>query len=40
MYCILSRVQLNYAQVEHKPGSDEKPIQGAPRVEYKELWHQ
>ena len=36
----MSYVQLKYAEVEHKPGSDEKTIQGAPPVEYKEVWHQ
>ena len=36
----MSYVQLKYAEVEHKPGSDEKNIHGAPQVEYKEVWHQ
>ena len=36
----LSCVQLKYAEVEHKTGSDEKTVHGVPRVEYKEVWHQ
>ena len=37
---ILSYIQLDYAQVQHEPGSENKPIQGATQVQYKEVWHQ
>ena len=33
-------VQLSYAQIQHEPRAGNKPVQGAPQVEYKEVWHQ